>query len=173
MNKQKKNLKYTKPNQTPKLIKLIFSDRRSDDCELQARCFHIRALFKLKLKPLILNKMNAVEKLLSQSINVDGRAKAFTESIQRNLQKKVLDVLTEEKEKLVDDIFQAKDFTLRTDVNSGQVAVTREQAEQRFDNLMQLEYKLVFVEIELKERQAIFDKYFKAEEDDTSRNEGV
>jgi len=112
--------------------------------------------------------MNQVEKLLSQSINVGERAKTFTESIQRNLQKKVIDILIEEKEKLTDQIFAAKDFTLQTDINSGVNAITRDEAEKRIDTAMQLEYRLVFVEIELKERQAIFDKYFKTESDDTS-----
>lgn len=125
--------------------------------------------------------MSKVSKLLAESINTENRATSFTESIKRNLQRKKIDSLIDERDKLTDQIFQNTDFSLKTDINSGVKAITREDAEKRIEDAMDLELKLVFVEIELKEMQSIFDKYFsdadfvtlKVHSDDTSKTTGA
>ena len=101
--------------------------------------------------------------LLKTNISVEKRADDFITSITRNIQKKVLDKLSEAIEKIDDQLFEKKDFSLETNVNSGTSAISRAEAEQRFTDIINLEFDKVMLAQELSIKQASFDKYFKDE----------
>lgn len=98
--------------------------------------------------------------LMQKSKSVKERAGSYYDSIKRNIQKDVLDALVEKKDKLNDKIFELSTFTLETNLNAGVQAVTRDTCEKRFRDLIDAEYELELVELELKAKQATFDKYF-------------
>lgn len=95
---------------------------------------------------------------LSQS--VEQKAGNFVTSIKRNLQKKVIDVLQEKKERLDDELTDLGNFNLKTDINAGQKELTREDCENRFKRIMEIEYELTLLEAELKAKRLMFAKYF-------------
>lgn len=101
--------------------------------------------------------------LLQKAKSTSERATSFLGSIERNIQKDVLDVLQSKKDGLTDKIFELLDFTLETNLNSGQSAISRDQAEKRFKDLIEAEYQLKLVELELEAKQVSFNKYFKDE----------
>jgi hypothetical protein len=104
--------------------------------------------------------MSKALEILKKSQSVDERATSFITSIQRNLQRTVIDSLTEKKDRLTDEIFVLSDFSLHTDKNAGQLGLTRDEAEERFSQIINREYELVLVSAELKAKQDIFNKLF-------------
>lgn len=99
--------------------------------------------------------------LIMQTVpSVNDRAEKFVQTIKRNLQKKVLDVLIDSREKLEDKIASLKDFSLNTDLNKGLQPIGREECEQRFEEIMGLEYKLILLNEEIDAKQEIFDDLF-------------
>lgn len=104
--------------------------------------------------------MSKASKMLQNSISVTERAASFLDSIKRGIQKNVIDTLTEQKEKLTDEIFSLSDFTLATDHNKGQSAITREAAQKRFEQIIEKEYELELITLELETKQKSFTKYF-------------
>lgn len=91
------------------------------------------------------------------------RAQSFLETIKRNIQRDIIDVLITQKEKLEDELISLQDFSLEIDLNKGQTPITREEAELRFKRMIDCEYQLVLVNLELKTKQASFDSYFTGE----------
>ncbi len=57
-------------------------------------------------------------------------------------------------------MFELTDFTLDTDLNRGLAKVTRDEVEDRFTKIINLEYELKLVDLELTVKQASFDNYF-------------
>lgn len=104
-------------------------------------------------------KMKALD-IMKTSSNTEQRAETYVGTIKRNLQKNLLDPLIDKKEKLEDTVTSLLDFSLQTDINKGVAMVTREEAEDRFAKVMQKEYELVLLNLEIKAKQASFDKYF-------------
>lgn len=104
--------------------------------------------------------MKAV-KMVQTNITVKKRADEYVKSIKRNIQKKVIDKLTEQIEEIDDKIFAALDFTIETNLNSGQSAISREECERKFAYAIQAEFDREMLVKELAIKQASFDKYFK------------
>jgi hypothetical protein len=106
------------------------------------------------------------DKLLRKNKSVTERATEFVSSIKRNIQKDVLDVLTTKLDGINDNLFEKKDFSLETNINLGQAAMTRAACEQRFKDIIELEYKKELLEREIKIKTKSFNKYFGEDEDD-------
>ena len=103
--------------------------------------------------------MKALE-LLKSNKTVAERAENYATSVKRNIQRDVIDRLVAKKEEIEDELFELTNFNLETDANRGYQAMTKEAVEQRFKKIIDLEYKLKLVELELKTKQESFDKYF-------------
>jgi hypothetical protein len=98
--------------------------------------------------------------LLKSNKSVSERAENYIISVKRNIQRDVIDALVQKKESMEDELFELTNFNLETNVNSGFVAMTKESVEVRFKKVIDLEYKLKLVDLELKTKQESFDKYF-------------
>jgi hypothetical protein len=103
--------------------------------------------------------MKALE-LLKSNKSVAERAENYATSVKRNIQRDVIDQLVAKKEGIEDELFELTNFNLETDANRGYQAMTKEAVEQRFKKIIDLEYRLKLVELELKTKQESFDKYF-------------
>jgi AraC-like DNA-binding protein len=101
--------------------------------------------------------------LLSTNKTVKERAATYASSMKRNLQKQILDALVEKKEKLEDELFDLKNFTLDTNLNAGLRQMTKEDCEKRFTKIIDNEYELELISAELAIKQKSFNKYFSDE----------
>ena len=99
-------------------------------------------------------------KLLQSTKTGAERASNYIESIGRNIQNNVINVLKDKKEHIQDQIFDLENFDLDTNVNMGIVALTREDCEKRFAKIIELRFELALIEVELENKQATFDEYF-------------
>ncbi len=104
--------------------------------------------------------MNKALTLLKTNKSVEERAENFVTSMKRNIQRDVIDALTAKKEKIDDELFELSNFNLETNVNAGLTVMTKETCENRFKKIIDLEYELTLIGMELKIKQASFDKYF-------------
>ncbi len=98
--------------------------------------------------------------LLKSNKTVSERAENYIVSVKRNIQRDVIDALTSRKEAMEDELFELTNFNLETDVNKGYQQMTKESVEQRFKKIIDIEYKLKLVSLELTAKQESFDKYF-------------
>ena len=98
--------------------------------------------------------------LLKSNKSVSERAENYIISVKRNLQRDVIDSLVQKKESMEDELFELTNFSLETDVNRGFQTMTKESVEARFKKVIDLEYRLKLIELELKTKQESFDKYF-------------
>ena len=105
------------------------------------------------------SNMKALE-LLKTNKTVSERAENYVTSVKRNIQRDVIDALTAKKEGMEDELFELTSFNLETDMNRGQHTMSKDAVETRFKRIIDLEYKLKLVELELKTKQESFDKYF-------------
>jgi len=103
--------------------------------------------------------MKALE-LLKTNTGVAERAENYVSSVKRNIQRDVIDALTAKKEKIDDELFELKNFSLETDANRGVIEMKREDVEKRFRKIIDLEYELKLVSLELTAKQESFEKYF-------------
>lgn len=99
--------------------------------------------------------------LMKTNQSVQERAVEFAKSIKRNIQKEILDELTAKIESLSDREFELSNFVLGTDVNAGAIQMTRQDCEDRFKELIDIAYQKKLLMLELNEKQAAFDNYFK------------
>lgn len=106
------------------------------------------------------SKESKALELLKTNKSVSERAENYIISVKRNLQRDVIDALVQKKEAMEDELFELTNFSLETDVNRGFQAMTKESVEARFKKVIDLEYRLKLVELELKTKQESFDKYF-------------
>jgi len=105
------------------------------------------------------SSMKALE-LLKSNKSVSERAENYAVAVKRNIQRDVIDSLVAKKESIEDELFELTNFNLETDVNRGYQAMTKESVEARFKKIIDLEYKLKLVSLELTAKQESFDKYF-------------
>lgn len=98
--------------------------------------------------------------LLKSNKTVSERAENYIVSVKRNIQRDVIDSLTAKKEAMEDELFELTNFNLETDINRGYQQMTKESVEQRFKKIIDIEYKLKLVSLELNAKQESFNKYF-------------
>lgn len=103
--------------------------------------------------------------ILEKNQSTKERASEYLKSIKRNLQKKVIDSLVEKIEAIEDKIYGLLDMSLNTDLNKGVKTVTRDQAEARFSEVIELEYELELLNRELEIKRKSFDNYFSGVEE--------
>jgi lipoate-protein ligase A len=103
--------------------------------------------------------------ILEKNQSTRERASEYLKSIKRNLQKKVIDSLEEKIEAIEDKIYGLLDMSLNTDLNKGVKTVTRDQAEARFSEVIELEYELELLNRELEIKRKSFDNYFSGVEE--------
>jgi len=103
--------------------------------------------------------------ILEKNQSTRERASEYLKSIKRNLQKKVIDSLEEKIEAIEDKIYGLLDMSLNTDLNKGVKTVTRDQAEARFSEVIELEYELELLNKELDIKRKSFDNYFSGVEE--------
>ena len=109
------------------------------------------------------SKMKALE-LLKTNKTVAERAENYANSAKRNIQRDVIDSLISQKENIEDELFELGNFSLETDMNRGFERMTKEAVEARFKKIIDLEYKLKLITLELETKQVSFDKYFGGDE---------
>jgi hypothetical protein len=107
--------------------------------------------------------MKALE-LLKTNKSVSERAENYITATKRNIQRDVIDTLVAKKESYDDELFELTNFNLETDVNRGFQQMTKEQVESRFRKIIDLEYRLTLVNMELKVKTESFNKYFSENE---------
>jgi len=89
-------------------------------------------------------------KLMKTSKSVDERANDYVESIKRDLKVDLIDRLLKQKDRIVDELRDLKDFVLDTNLNSGVRRMTKEECQKRFADIIEKEYQLSLLEAELK-----------------------
>jgi len=99
--------------------------------------------------------------LMEKNKSVKERAESYFESVRRNIQRDVIDALVAKKEDLKDKLFELTNFTLDTNLNAGLSRMTKDDCEKRFKQIIENEYQLELIELELSAKQDTFNKYFK------------
>ena len=98
--------------------------------------------------------------LLKSNKSVSERAESYIIPVKRNLQRDIIDALVQKKESMEDELFELTNFSLETDSTRGFKSMTKEIVESRFKKVIDIEYRLKLIELELKIKQESFDKYF-------------
>lgn len=98
--------------------------------------------------------------MLQKRKSTSERAEQYFKSIKRNLEIKLIFELERKKEVLEGKIFDLENFDLETDHNAGRSALTQDQAEARFQQLIEASYELELLNLELESKREIFNKYF-------------
>ena len=98
--------------------------------------------------------------MLKSNKTVTDRAENYFTSVKRNIQRDIIDSLTAKKEGMEDELFELTNFNLETDMNRGVQQMTKELVESRFKKIIDLEYKLKLINLELSAKQESFNKYF-------------
>lgn len=98
--------------------------------------------------------------MMKANNTVEARANDFGKSIKRNIKRSVIEALETRIEKLQDKLYSLTDFSLKTDVNKGLVALTREECEKAFNEIIEVEYEIEILKLELDAKRAIFNTYF-------------
>ena len=106
--------------------------------------------------------MKALE-LLKANKSVSERAENYVIASKRNIQRDVIDSLVSKVESIEDELFELTNFNLETNINAGVTQMTKESVETRFKKIIDLEYKLQLISMELKVKQESFNKYFGGE----------
>ncbi len=99
-------------------------------------------------------------KLLKKNRTTEERAEKYTERIKSSLTIKILTNLEEKIEKIADNIYDLENFNLSTDLNKGEIQLTKEECEDRFIKIIELNYAKKLLELELKAKKEIFTHYF-------------
>ncbi len=98
--------------------------------------------------------------LLMSNKPLTERAGDYSESAKRVIIASVINPLIEKVEGLKDKIFSLEDFSLRTDLNAGIVAISREDVAARFTKLIDLKFELSLAQVELNNKMDTFNHYF-------------
>jgi hypothetical protein len=98
--------------------------------------------------------------LMEKNRSVKDRASAYFESVRRDIQRDVIDTLVAKKEKLEDELFELTNFVLDTNINAGLRTMTKEECKSRFEKIINTEFELEILSLELSSKKASFDKYF-------------
>lgn len=100
--------------------------------------------------------------ILANNVTLGDRARSFHDSVKEDLELEMKS-LRDKKRKIEDEIHDKLDFSLETNHNAGVVALTREDVCNRFKEVMNLRYKLVQIELELKVKEDIVSDWLKEE----------
>lgn len=104
--------------------------------------------------------MSKALELLKSNKSVTDRAENFATAIKRNIQRDVIDALISQKEKIDDQLFELTDFALTTNLNNGVKQMTKDECEARFKKIIDFEFQLTMLNLEIKVKTESFNKYF-------------
>lgn len=104
--------------------------------------------------------MNKITNLLKNSKSVSDRAEKYGERIATSLKIKILNTLEEKIEKIDDEIFDLENISLDVNINKGQKAFTKEEIEERFEKIINLNFERDVLQAELDSKKKAYDNYF-------------
>lgn len=103
--------------------------------------------------------MKALE-LLEKSQTVKERASQYAPRIASSISTKLIDPLKVKIESIEDKIFDLENMGMDIDHNKGRRSVTKEEAEERFVQIIELQFEKDLLNAKLKSYEATFNKYF-------------
>jgi D-Tyr-tRNAtyr deacylase len=106
--------------------------------------------------------MSKALNLLQSNKTLAQRASEVIERIKKDTELTYVDTLQRKRDNLSDQIADLSNFSLETNLNRGQMALSIEESKARFTTIMELEYELKLTEQELKVKTGIFNDYFNA-----------
>ena len=98
--------------------------------------------------------------LLDGAKSVSARASQYASRIKKSIELKIINALEEEIGALNDKIFDLEDFSLETDKNRGVEKITKEAAEQRFTDIINIKFEIDMKKAELKSKKKSFNELF-------------
>lgn len=98
--------------------------------------------------------------LLATIRNLEERADAIHTSLKRDLLQTEITDIERQKEKLEEEIFELENFSLVTNLNAGQLTMTREQCMARFKGIFAKRKELILLEEELTLNKEVYNYYF-------------
>lgn len=104
--------------------------------------------------------MSRALKLLKSSKTLEERAVEIIDRIKKDTELSYIDVLQRKVDNIKDQIADLSNFSLETNVNKGQMALSIEESKKRFLTMLELEYQLKLTEKELEVKKEIFNEYF-------------
>lgn len=104
-------------------------------------------------------KTKALE-LLTSNKTVKERAVVYSDRIKTTLNNKIIVSLEEKIENIEDKIFDLENFSLETNVNKGLKQLTKEDCQERFEQIIELSYEKDLLQAELDSKKATFIAYF-------------
>ena len=106
--------------------------------------------------------------LLKKSKRTSERAKSYMETLGRNMKRNHIEGLEDQIRGLQEKVFDLETFNLNTNVNSGKVAMTREQVESNFNLIFNLQQEIKILEETLALNVEIYNEYFSTEVDEVA-----
>ncbi len=119
----------------------------------------------VQLKNSITHKTTTMSKaldLLKSNKTLSERAADLLPSVEREVKQKFIIDLKSKIEGVEDRLADAKLINLKTNLNEGQTAHSREECKERLMLILELEYQLVILKRELKIKTRLYLDYFKA-----------
>lgn len=104
--------------------------------------------------------MNKALSLLKKRKSVTERSEQYADRIAKSLELSLINPIKENIEKIDDRIFDLENFSLETDLNAGLQQLTKEKAEERFKQIIELHYEKDLLTAQLNSYQNAYDKYF-------------
>lgn len=98
--------------------------------------------------------------LLKTAKSVEARADKYAARIKSSLNIEMILPLKEKIEKIDDEIFDLENFSLDTNLNKGQKLMTKEDCEERFRKIINLNYQKEMLTLELKAKEKAFNTLF-------------
>jgi hypothetical protein len=98
--------------------------------------------------------------LLKKVSSVEERADSIIAAVSRDVNQREIEPLLRKKERLEDEIADLENMNLSTDLNKGQLALTKEEVIKRFQLLVSKKYELQLTNKELEVKTQIYNDYF-------------
>lgn len=98
--------------------------------------------------------------LLKKSQSAVSRAEQYAPRIATSIATKLIDPLKVKIETIEDKIFDLENMGLDIDVNKGQRGVTKEEAEKRFIQIIELSYEKDLLKAQLSSYEKAYNVYF-------------
>ncbi len=102
--------------------------------------------------------------LLESNKTTKEKASSYVVSIARSLKRNVLETLQDKIDKLKDENFDLENFALDTDLNKNLRQMTKEDCELRFKKLIDNQFEIEMLELELASKTKVFNTYFNEEQ---------
>lgn len=98
--------------------------------------------------------------LLEKNKSVKERSESYFKSIRRSIFRNHIEKIQDRIDKLVEKNFDLENFSLDTNLNAGLKQMTKEDCEVRFVELINNQYELEMLQLELESKTKIFSEYF-------------